>query len=114
MTSEVHELLAIEQANAEAVLRGFLRPYIRRAEKLGFKMFFSVEPVTIVANGTEIQTREITVRFQPESAKARVALKQNGDSHYIEAMDRYVDLKDFEQCLAGVLEVGLETAAQAV
>ena len=108
-----HEALELAHADANTKISLLLRPYSKRAQLLGFKAFLKVEPETILANGEQVYARCVTIRLKPNTPKATLACKRDGVLYNIEATDRYVDLRDAEDCIAGVFEVALETARQA-
>lgn len=114
MTDDPHAQLQVAEGEAHVKLRNFLRPYIRRAEKLGFRPFFKVEPEMIVANGTVVPVRCVTIKLVPETPRAKSACMVNGQRCTIQAEDRYVDLKDAEACIAGAFDAALEHAKATV
>lgn len=115
MTPDPHAQLQVAEGEAHVKLRNFLRPYLRRAAKLGFRPFFKVEPEMIVANGTVIPVRCVTIKLVPESPRAKSGCTREGAGVCsIQAEDRYVDLKDAEACIAGAFEEALTFAKAAV
>lgn len=110
--NQATQLFDEAQAAGEAKLRAFLRPYMRRADKLGFKAFFNVEPEMIVANGTTIPARCVTIELRPVSLKAKQFMHDVGGTA-IRGVDRYVELEDAEDCIGGAFTVALDVAAGA-
>jgi hypothetical protein len=110
--NQATQLFDEAQAEGERKLRVFLAPFRRRAHKLGFRPFFKVEPELLIANGTTIPTRLVTIKLVPESPKAKRFCKDCGAEALL-GTDRYVDLENAEECIAGAFEAALELAKGA-
>lgn len=110
----VYEALMAAHAGAEADLKMLFAPYIKQAEKLGFRAFLRIEPELVVANGETLYARCVEVELRPVTRKAQATLKYAHKATAIKATDKYVELDDAEYCMAGVLEAAIEQARQAI
>lgn len=115
MTDDPHAALELATADAEAKLRDLIRPYLRQAQKLGFRSFFKVEPEVVLANGTTIFVRVVSIKLVAESPRAKSACYMGGRFRKaILAEGRYVELIDAEACIVDTFETAIETAKQVV